>query len=1139
MAYPPRDAFQIGWICALPIEAAAATEMLDEKFGILEEQDAADSNTYTLGRIEKHHVVIACLPGGQYGTTSATTVAINMLRTFSKSLRIGLMVGIGGGAPSAADIRLGDIVISYPSGTCGGVIQYDMGKIITGGEFERTGSLNSPPRAILTAISTMRATELTDDPRYLGYLQNAFGRTPRTQRNFGRPSIQSDRLFQIKYSHPPNASSCDGCLAEWEENRDERMDKDPQPHYGIIASSNKVIKDGRTREQIWLETGALCFEMEAAGLMLDFPCVVIRGICDYADSHKNKKWQGYAALAAAAYTKELLDTSDIRQTQITNEYDEILQWLATNDLFSKHNDLVQRRTKGTGKWFLESDEFQRWLKDPHHNQTLLCTGVPGAGKTFIVSIVISFLQRHFDHDTSVGTAYIYSDFKQRHIQKPWILIASLLKQLARLHPNLSPVIQLYENHQKYNTRPSLDDLVDVFQAVATSFSRVNILVDALDECQADDSLQRFLHIIFFVQAKSGLNISLFATSRHNGNIEALFESSIRLEICAGEDDIRSYLDQRINAFRHQSIKRDKVMREDFIRKISEVANGMFLLAELFANQLASLITVSDAKDIINELDSFLRNSNDGDGTRTRALDHAYEMTMSRIKGFQTEKECDLALRVLSWITCAKRPLSPLEIRYAIAVEPGTQKLDEDRLAEIEDLVSLCAGLVIVDQKSHIVRLVHYTTQEYLDRTSRRWFPDAHVEIARSCVTYLSFDNLDAFLDIHDTPKRPLWLYGDKLNMNQRFPLCRYAAEFWGHHARNTAIEEDELVLNFLQKIHARSPYYKVLRWFWRYSTFSFSDELKVNSGIGNIPETTIQVAVYFGLAKSISRLLNNLPEIVPEESELSSLLISAAAWGWRDVTELLLDQGAIVAKHHIYAAAESGAKEVLKLFFEKGSQDLLRRSGSKSLEIAVRNGKENTVILLFNLGVKPGSRDLNFFISTAIENGYEGITNILLDAEPDLEPTSLQVLLAIQRGHEGIVRSLLDRGASPEPEGLETSHLIEASKHGFHTVVNILLSRGVAIEAQDPDGWTALMWAVRKGHERVVKSLIQGGADVRSRNKDKTVYELALKCNNTFVLGFVEERLSELTGIPSETDIEPSDSELDLDEGDQELDEEY
>jgi nucleoside phosphorylase len=308
MPCPAREGFQIGWICALPIEAAAAKEMLDEDFGILEEQDAADTNSYRLGRIGKHHVVIACLPGGQYGACAAAEVANNMVRTFSKSLRIGLMVGVGGGIPSADhDIRLGDIVISCPTASCGGVVQYDMGKVTSDGVFCRTGSLNSPPRSLLTAVNNMRAVELTDDPHYPEYVQRAIRRTGRMQANFGRPSSQSDRLFKTHYEHPATAKNCDTCLREWEETRSERDGQDPLLHYGIIASGNSVIKHGCTREQLRLETGALCFEIEAAGLMLDFPCIVIRGICDYSDSHKNKQWQGYAALAAAAYAKELLE----------------------------------------------------------------------------------------------------------------------------------------------------------------------------------------------------------------------------------------------------------------------------------------------------------------------------------------------------------------------------------------------------------------------------------------------------------------------------------------------------------------------------------------------------------------------------------------------------------------------------------------------------------------------------------------------------------------------------------------------------------------------------------------------------------------------------------------------------------------
>jgi nucleoside phosphorylase len=307
MATPSKKEFQIGWICALPIEAAAAIQMLDENFGILQEQERADTNTYTLGRIGHHCVVIASLPDGLYGTTSATTVANNMMRTFSESLRIGLMVGIGGGAPAPDhDIRLGDIVVSRPSGSSGGVIQHDMGKIGKDGKMQRIGSLNSPPKSLLNALAQMRAAELYDDPKYPVYIQQAIGRNRRTQKNFSRPDIQSDRLFQVQYTHPETAASCSQCPVQWEEPRAIREESDPQVHYGIIASGNAVIKNSKIREAIHEETGALCFEMEAAGLMAEFPCLVIRGICDYADSHKNKQWQGYAALAAAAYAKEVL-----------------------------------------------------------------------------------------------------------------------------------------------------------------------------------------------------------------------------------------------------------------------------------------------------------------------------------------------------------------------------------------------------------------------------------------------------------------------------------------------------------------------------------------------------------------------------------------------------------------------------------------------------------------------------------------------------------------------------------------------------------------------------------------------------------------------------------------------------------------
>lgn len=320
---PPKDAYQIGWICALPIEVAAAKQMLDETLGMPDEQDAADTNSYTLGRIGKHYVVIAGLPGGQYGIAAATAVAINMMRTFSQSLRIGLMVGIGGGIPSAEnDIRLGDIVVSQPEGTCGGVLQYDLGKEVGEDEFVRVGSLNSPPQVLLTAVANMRATALTDDPKYPNFIKKAIKRNTRTRKTFRRPDKALDRLIHFEHTHPTTADTCEDCPLNWDISREFRDDDESQIHYGIIASGNRVMKYGPSRERLRQETGALCFEMEAAGLMMNFPCIVVRGICDYADSHKNKQWQGYAALAAAAYTKELLSyvpTARIAQEHLVQE----------------------------------------------------------------------------------------------------------------------------------------------------------------------------------------------------------------------------------------------------------------------------------------------------------------------------------------------------------------------------------------------------------------------------------------------------------------------------------------------------------------------------------------------------------------------------------------------------------------------------------------------------------------------------------------------------------------------------------------------------------------------------------------------------------------------------------------------------
>ncbi|KAF1819697.1 purine and uridine phosphorylase [Dissoconium aciculare CBS 342.82] len=297
-----REAYTVGIVCALAIEKAAAIAMLDDKHERLPPAPG-DENDYTFGTIGAHGVVIACLPAGTTGTVSAAVVARDMSRSFP--IRIGLMVGVAGGVWSEeVDVRLGDVVVSRPNGQHGGVMQWDSGKTKAGGKFRRTGTLNKPPRELLNAVHGLQAEHLLQDHLLETHLSAMLSKYP-AMKTFVHQGHDEDELFEASYDHA-RGNTCGQCARSRVVQRAARPSCRPYLHYGSIASGNEVMKDGRTRDRIAQQEGVICFEMEAAGLMDSFPCLVIRGICDYADSHKNKRWQPYAAATAAAYARELL-----------------------------------------------------------------------------------------------------------------------------------------------------------------------------------------------------------------------------------------------------------------------------------------------------------------------------------------------------------------------------------------------------------------------------------------------------------------------------------------------------------------------------------------------------------------------------------------------------------------------------------------------------------------------------------------------------------------------------------------------------------------------------------------------------------------------------------------------------------------
>ncbi|KAF7538021.1 hypothetical protein G7Z17_g12712 [Cylindrodendrum hubeiense] len=661
-----NEAYTIGWICALSKEQTAATAMLDHIHDDLP-QPPNDLNTYTLGSIGEHNIVIACLPEGEIGTHVAATIATWMISTFP-FIKLGLMVGIGGGIPPK--VRLGDVVVSTPKDQYPGVVQWDLGKAEEGGNFKQTGSLNNPPTSLRTALSKLKTRNELSGSKIPGYLDEMKQKWPRLVPQYTwsesreDPFDATDRGAEQVASTPAN-----------EEHK--RKPEDMRVHYGLVASGNQVIKDDKLRDSLdqRYDGHVLCVEMEAAGLMNNFPCIVIRGICDYADSKKNKDWQEHAAAVAAAFAKELLQyvqsssvegerpVRDILRQENTaytrakldrKEDADILKWLTPIDYGLQQSDYLGRRQPSTGNWLLESEKFLGWLDA--RNQTLFCPGIPGAGKTILTSIVVDFLNSEFGNDSEIGIAFIYCNFRRHNEQKIDDLLTSVLKQLTQ-------------------SRSSLPEKLD---------------------------------------------------------------SQLQKEITTG---------------------------------ISEAVDGIAM--ETFRKQAQG----------------------SGEDQKDQVLAHAYEQAMVRINGQMLGMK-KLAMEVLSWITCAKRQLTTSELQHALATKAGKSELDHGDLTRTGDMVSVCAGLVTVDEEGGIIRLVHYTTQEYLKQTRERWFRDAESVLMTTCVTYLSFFTFEAGFCNTDLE------FEERL---RSYPFYNYAAHNWGHHGPKDKTPNE--VIRFLKneaKVEASS-----------------------------------------------------------------------------------------------------------------------------------------------------------------------------------------------------------------------------------------------------------------------------------------------------------------------------------------------
>ena len=261
--------------------------------------------------------------------------------------------------------------------------------------------------------------------------------------------------------------------------------------------------------------------------------------------------------------------------EVEQRHSQILDWLSPDDFATQQSDFLRRYKEGTGQWLLNSHEFKLWLRG--ERPTIFCPGIPGAGKTMLTSLIVHNLQEMFGHDASVGIACIYCNFKRQADQLVDDLLASLLKGLLQGQTNFPQDVELlYQRHKSKGSRPSTIELSNTIKTVTRDWSRIFLIIDALDECTGAGTRSRLLKEIASLQ--DHVNVSFFATSRFIPDVLEEFNGQLMLEIRATDEDVRTYITDRMTEL-PAFVQRNTMLQEEIVSEITAAVDGMSVISD--------------------------------------------------------------------------------------------------------------------------------------------------------------------------------------------------------------------------------------------------------------------------------------------------------------------------------------------------------------------------------------------------------------------------------------------------------------------------------------------------------------------------------------------------------------------------------
>ncbi|KAL6798332.1 Pfs, NB-ARC and ankyrin domain protein [Trichoderma sp. SZMC 28012] len=1130
--------YTVGWICAVNTEYVAAQAILDEKHAGPEKVSQANQSDFTLGRIGKHNVVIATLPYGEYGTASAATVAADMSHNFP-NIRIRLMAGIGGGAPSERnDIRLGDVVVSAPSNGKSGVFQYDYGKTIQGEPFQPTRFLDQPPMILRTAMSGLMAQYECEGHLLEETINAILERNPRLLGKYSRPHESSDRLYCNTFAHPSNADS--DCAKSCGDNslivRPRRTQENSSLviHYGVIASANQLMKNAIIRDKISSEYDILCFEMEAGGLMNNFPCLVIRGICDYSDSHTNKIWQGYAAMAAASYAKDLinrlppLESATPRSTKNSSsnqlhiqekmshtisveQMNALLDSLRFDQIEARQMTIKNAHAK-TCRWLLRKSEYINWLniaKISEHRGFLWIKGKPGTGKSTLMKFALNSAKK-----TMRDKIIIYFFFNARggDMEKSTIgMYRSLLLQLLEKLPELRNTLELphltTRSGEEYRwTTEILTNLLD--QAIQNlKESSIVCFIDALDEC--DESQVRNMIKFFELVGESATTgrFRVCFSSRHYPHISISKGLSLILEGQEGHSqDMLSYINSELKIG-------NSTLANQIRSKLQEKASGVFMWVVLVVN----ILNKEHDKGRIHVLKKRLQEIPADLHALFRDI-----LTRDRQDGNEL-------LLCIQWVLFTKNPLRPEQLYFAMLSDVLYERNpDEITASDMERFIlNSSKGLTEVTRsKNPTVQFIHESVKDYLLKENglRDIWPDfqtnvngdSHERLKQCCLNYIAIGKT-AFLELA-LKASPEEAKSQRQLANASFPFLEYAVTNVLHHANEAEAGganqagflkefplDDWIQLdNFLERYETRQHKRNV-------SFLYILAELNMGHLIRRHPDrlsflkveqerygAPIFAALAMKSSASIRAFLDSYLEIEPSFHDIID------NYYYDGVVENNLGRSFKFVQTHCFGDfVTKGAALAAAFCLKMNDMSVVLNSYSRyELLIAVEKGHKSILKLFLDEGAQV---DHQVLLEAAISNKHELIVNLLLANGAKFDDTTQNgrtfFSIAAGKGLYSLVEQSLNSGVEFDTKYEGRTPLSYAAQSGSEATVKLLLDRGSEINTQDDDGRTPLSYAAESGYESTVQLLLERGAEIDIQdNNQKTPLSYGAHQNNEAVL---------------------------------------